>query len=100
MEEQFPGPDNQAKLKRSCDNAEHVGLYYPPCSGSPVTPTLVEALAPPVRQLPGGVYTIPAPSRRAIAVNQVLALTSPQSLDSPLPSTDSSPISEKATYAS
>lgn len=24
-EEEFPEPDNQSKMKRSCENAEHVG---------------------------------------------------------------------------
>lgn len=24
-EEEFPDPDNQSKMKRSCENAEHVG---------------------------------------------------------------------------
>ncbi|KAI1265087.1 RNA recognition motif 2-domain-containing protein [Xylariaceae sp. FL1019] len=28
-EESFPGPDNQSKMKRSCENAEHVGLFTP-----------------------------------------------------------------------
>ncbi|KAM0819194.1 putative RNA recognition motif 2-domain-containing protein [Seiridium cardinale] len=28
-EEQFPEPDNQSKMKRSCENAEHVGLFTP-----------------------------------------------------------------------
>ncbi|KAI1340448.1 RNA recognition motif 2-domain-containing protein [Xylariaceae sp. FL0016] len=28
-EETFPGPDNQSKMKRSCENAEHVGLFTP-----------------------------------------------------------------------
>ncbi|KAI8634921.1 RNA recognition motif 2-domain-containing protein [Xylariaceae sp. FL1651] len=28
-EEAFPGPDNQSKMKRSCENAEHVGLFTP-----------------------------------------------------------------------
>ncbi|RYP25464.1 hypothetical protein DL767_008382 [Monosporascus sp. MG133] len=28
-EEPFPGPDNQSKMKRSCENAEHVGLFTP-----------------------------------------------------------------------
>ncbi|KAH9906439.1 RNA recognition motif 2-domain-containing protein [Xylariomycetidae sp. FL2044] len=28
-EERFPGPDNQSKMKRSCENAEHVGLFTP-----------------------------------------------------------------------
>jgi len=26
-EELFPEPDNQSKMKRSCENAEHVGRY-------------------------------------------------------------------------
>jgi hypothetical protein len=34
-EEPFPGPDNQSKMKRSCENAEHVGkiasFLYLPC---------------------------------------------------------------------
>lgn len=25
QEEPFPDPDNQSKMKRSCENAEHVG---------------------------------------------------------------------------
>ncbi|KAH8199433.1 hypothetical protein TruAng_006428 [Truncatella angustata] len=28
-EEEFPVPDNQSKMKRSCENAEHVGLFTP-----------------------------------------------------------------------
>ncbi|CAK7269310.1 hypothetical protein SEPCBS57363_003537 [Sporothrix epigloea] len=28
-EEDFPGPDNPSKMKRSCENAEHVGLFTP-----------------------------------------------------------------------
>ncbi|KAK8076405.1 hypothetical protein PG994_003677 [Apiospora phragmitis] len=28
-EEPFPAPDNQSKMKRSCENAEHVGLFTP-----------------------------------------------------------------------
>ncbi|KAK0718388.1 RNA recognition motif 2-domain-containing protein [Lasiosphaeria miniovina] len=28
-EEPFPDPDNQSKMKRSCENAEHVGLFTP-----------------------------------------------------------------------
>ncbi|KAK3939950.1 RNA recognition motif 2-domain-containing protein [Diplogelasinospora grovesii] len=28
-EEEFPEPDNQSKMKRSCENAEHVGLFTP-----------------------------------------------------------------------
>ncbi|KAL2753826.1 hypothetical protein ACRALDRAFT_2054962 [Sodiomyces alcalophilus JCM 7366] len=31
-EEPFPSPDNQSKMKRSCDNAEHVGLFTPNAS--------------------------------------------------------------------
>lgn len=27
-EEPFPEPDNQSKMKRSCENAEHVGMYH------------------------------------------------------------------------
>ncbi|KAG9231638.1 RNA recognition motif 2-domain-containing protein [Amylocarpus encephaloides] len=29
QEDQFPGSDNASKLKRSCENAEHVGLFAP-----------------------------------------------------------------------
>ncbi|KAK4169225.1 putative meiosis protein [Cladorrhinum sp. PSN259] len=29
QEEPFPPPDNQSKMKRSCENAEHVGLFTP-----------------------------------------------------------------------
>ncbi|KAH6671641.1 RNA recognition motif 2-domain-containing protein [Plectosphaerella plurivora] len=29
QEEMFPAPDNQSKMKRSCENAEHVGLFTP-----------------------------------------------------------------------
>ncbi|KAH7349553.1 RNA recognition motif 2-domain-containing protein [Plectosphaerella cucumerina] len=29
QEEAFPAPDNQSKMKRSCENAEHVGLFTP-----------------------------------------------------------------------
>lgn len=28
QEEQFPEPDNQSKMKRSCENAEHVGMSH------------------------------------------------------------------------
>ncbi|KAG6004894.1 hypothetical protein E4U21_000621 [Claviceps maximensis] len=28
QEEPFPEPDNQSKMKRSCENAEHVGQHY------------------------------------------------------------------------
>ncbi|CAF9906410.1 hypothetical protein IMSHALPRED_004197 [Imshaugia aleurites] len=28
-EEQFPGPDNYSKMRRSVENAEHVGLFAP-----------------------------------------------------------------------
>ncbi|KAK8022167.1 hypothetical protein PG993_012934 [Apiospora rasikravindrae] len=28
-EEPFPAPDNHSKMKRSCENAEHVGLFTP-----------------------------------------------------------------------
>ncbi|KAI9147902.1 Meiosis protein MEI2 [Paramyrothecium foliicola] len=28
QEEPFPGPDNQSKMKRSCENAEHVGQHF------------------------------------------------------------------------
>jgi hypothetical protein len=28
-EETFPEPDNASKMKRSCENAEHVGLFTP-----------------------------------------------------------------------
>jgi hypothetical protein len=27
-EEPFPGPDNQSKMKRSVENAEHVGMFF------------------------------------------------------------------------
>lgn len=27
-EEPFPGPDNHSKMKRSCENAEHVGKCF------------------------------------------------------------------------
>lgn len=29
QEEAFPGPDNHSKMRRSVENAEHVGLYIP-----------------------------------------------------------------------
>ncbi|SPQ22724.1 f8625fbd-b7d2-42f0-902b-fa845fd9621f [Thermothielavioides terrestris] len=29
QEEEFPGPDNLSKMRRSCENAEHVGLFTP-----------------------------------------------------------------------
>ncbi|ROT40155.1 hypothetical protein SODALDRAFT_329819 [Sodiomyces alkalinus F11] len=32
QEEPFPSPDNQSKMKRSCENAEHVGLFTPNAS--------------------------------------------------------------------
>jgi hypothetical protein len=28
MEDEFPGPDNASKMRRSVENAEHVGMYY------------------------------------------------------------------------
>jgi hypothetical protein len=31
QEEPFPEPDNQSKMKRSCENAEHVGKCWNPC---------------------------------------------------------------------
>jgi hypothetical protein len=34
QEEAFPAPDNQSKMKRSCENAEHVGTF-----NQPPTPT-------------------------------------------------------------
>lgn len=30
QEEPFPDPDNQSKMKRSCENAEHVGMFIQP----------------------------------------------------------------------
>lgn len=65
-EEPFPEADNHAKLRRSCDNAEHVGLYHP-ITSSALTPergALVH-IAPPPNQAVGGVYTIPARNREA-----------------------------------
>lgn len=45
QEERFPGPDNVSKMRRSIENAEHVGLYVPslkpalhPSSSSPTAP--------------------------------------------------------------
>ncbi len=29
QEEKFPGPDNHSKMRRSVENAEHVGLFIP-----------------------------------------------------------------------
>ena len=76
-EEDFPKPDNHAKLKRSCDNAEHVGLYLPePPTASPgnFTPTYGPSTLPPPRnQRAGGNYTRPADTRGAIAFNRALA---------------------------
>ena len=31
-EEQFPGPDNYSKMRRSVENAEHVGQLHKTCS--------------------------------------------------------------------
>lgn len=28
-EDRFPGPDNPSKMRRSVENAEHVGMYFP-----------------------------------------------------------------------
>lgn len=28
MEDRFPGPDNPSKMRRSIENAEHVGSFY------------------------------------------------------------------------
>ncbi|KAK5942152.1 hypothetical protein PMZ80_006107 [Knufia obscura] len=74
LEEDFPAPDNAAKLKRSCDNAEHVGLYIPE---SPTRPRFSPSYGPdttpaPRNQKAGGVYTKPAPTRRALAFKQAL----------------------------
>jgi hypothetical protein len=33
MEDKFPTSDNASKLKRSCENAEHVGKFLGPCHG-------------------------------------------------------------------
>ncbi|KAK5322797.1 hypothetical protein LTR70_003745 [Exophiala xenobiotica] len=74
----FPKPDNHAKLKCSCDNAEHVGLYLPESpaisSGSFIPnhgPSIIPA---PRNQRAGGFYTQPVHSRGAIAFNRALAL--------------------------
>jgi hypothetical protein len=40
-EEPFPGPDNHSKMKRSCENAEHVGK----CFSNPVLFHLLTPLA-------------------------------------------------------
>lgn len=38
QEEPFPEPDNQSKMKRSCENAEHVGeLHTCACFEVPLT---------------------------------------------------------------
>lgn len=37
QEEPFPGPDNQSKMKRSCENAEHVGKHSELDGMSPTT---------------------------------------------------------------
>lgn len=72
-EEEFPEADNHAKLKRSIDNAEHVGLYFPPSPGhssqAPGPP-----LPPPRCQRPGGRYLAPAEDRVAIRVIKELAI--------------------------
>lgn len=69
-EEPFPRSDNHAKLKRSCDNAEHVGLYHPTTSPALVPSRgAAQHIAPPRNQAVGGVYTVPAPNRSALTFN-------------------------------
>lgn len=69
-EEPFPRSDNHAKLKRSCDNAEHVGLYHPTSSTALVPYRgATQHIAPPRNQAVGGVYTVPAPNRSARSSN-------------------------------
>lgn len=70
-EEPFPQSDNHAKLKRSCDNAEHVGLYHPTTSTALVPYRgAARHIAPPRNQAVGGVYTVPAPNRSALTFNR------------------------------
>lgn len=73
-EEEFPPADNHAKLKRSCDNAEHVGLYLPesPTAGSFISTNGPSTIPPPRNQRAGGVYTRPAYTRGAIAFNRAV----------------------------
>ncbi|KAI0480557.1 RNA recognition motif 2-domain-containing protein [Xylariaceae sp. FL0804] len=41
QEEPFPGPDNQSKMKRSCENAEHVGTTFETSNAVDVPSTTV-----------------------------------------------------------
>lgn len=34
-EDEFPGPDNQSKMRRSCDNAQHIGMPPSPMRTTP-----------------------------------------------------------------
>ena len=34
-EDKFPGPDNPSKMRRSVENAEHVGQLHKACSAPP-----------------------------------------------------------------
>lgn len=65
QEEPFPAADNHAKLRRSCDNAEHVGLYHPATHSLTPERGTFSHVAPPRNQVAGGVYTIPARNREA-----------------------------------
>jgi len=62
-EENFPSPDGLAKLKRSCDNAEHVGLYLlksPTANtGSYITTHGPSTVPAPRNQRSSKVYTRP-----------------------------------------
>ncbi|RMZ91961.1 hypothetical protein DV736_g784, partial [Chaetothyriales sp. CBS 134916] len=55
QEEAFPGPNNLQKMRRSVENAEHVGLYRP---GAFVRPGIAPVISP--RSPGGGFYDTPA----------------------------------------
>jgi len=99
-EDAFPKPDNHAKLKRSCDNAEHVGLYLPesPISPGGFIPAQGPATIPaPRNQRAGGFYTRPVHTRGAVAFNRALALLEHQLQHEDNPYLPSSPQSPSPT---
>ena len=98
-EEEFPQPDNHAKLRRSCDNAEHVGLYLPE---SPTRRTFVRTdglstIPPPRNQRAGGAYTRPAQTRGAIAFNRTVEVLGNEVQHEDHPYLSSSPDSPSPT---
>ena len=73
--EKFPDADNIAKLKRSVDNAEQVGLYIPPSPRylGDTMDSRDASIPSPKAQRPGGHYIAPAQNRVAIQIIRDLA---------------------------